>query len=690
MKRFLLGFLLFGISYIASSQKTWDGGAITSNWNDAANWLPDGVPVSTDNVVLDNSSVAGSYAVNLPPGAVTVTVNTLTITPSGVNTITLTLPSANTGNPGLSVSGPGDALVLNNHGILINSSGAAAGDGVSITNTFRINNGGHYTHNTNTGNVGIVSQLSTAVGTELGEFEFDSPGASDIPALNGANYGSLILSSVAAGGSKTYIGGGAAACNVRGNFNLNTGVTFSISMSANFIVQQNYIQATSSTFNLQSSTNNNTVQVAGSLTNDGIITQSSTGIPTLELNGSANQSVSGAGSIQNSVSFKMNNSFGATLNSPLSLPYNLTLTSGIITTTAANLLTLVDNATVTGGSTSSFVSGPITKLGDDAFTFPVGVGAIYAPISMITGTGETIGDEFRAEYKRTNPQSVYGASYLGGINHISFVEYWTLDRIVGTSSKTIVLDVHQTSFCSVPATTFVSRFNGAQWTNEPSAAFGFGPCLPYQCGTIISNFAINSFGPFTLATSDPISINPLPVKLISFDVIKRSSSSSLLNWALAECCSKNARFEIQKSSDGKTYATQFTVQGSETNRFYNLTDDQLGKGITYYRLKIIDENGTVKYSKVAVIINDSKGLVITAVLPNPVQENATLAVSSAKKETTRFEIYNISGIRVKSWTSIVNEGNNTIQASLSDLRAGVYHITASTPDTKAVFRFVKQ
>ena len=125
-------------------------------------------------------------------------------------------------------------FVLNNHGILINSSGLLPAmafllqilsvlimeDIIRIIQTrkcrYRFRN-------------------STAVGTELGEFEFDSPGASDIPALNGANYGSLILSSVAAGGSKTYIGGGAAACNVRGNFNLNTGVTFSISMSANFI-----------------------------------------------------------------------------------------------------------------------------------------------------------------------------------------------------------------------------------------------------------------------------------------------------------------------------------------------------------------------------------------------------------------------------------------------------------------------
>ncbi len=35
-----------------TSGKTWDGGALTNNWGDAANWNPDGVPSPTDNIDL--------------------------------------------------------------------------------------------------------------------------------------------------------------------------------------------------------------------------------------------------------------------------------------------------------------------------------------------------------------------------------------------------------------------------------------------------------------------------------------------------------------------------------------------------------------------------------------------------------------------------------------------------------------
>jgi hypothetical protein len=36
--------------------KTWDGGASSPNWNAAANWSPDGVPATTDDVVFDATS----------------------------------------------------------------------------------------------------------------------------------------------------------------------------------------------------------------------------------------------------------------------------------------------------------------------------------------------------------------------------------------------------------------------------------------------------------------------------------------------------------------------------------------------------------------------------------------------------------------------------------------------------------
>jgi hypothetical protein len=50
-------------SNVTSAQKTWDGGAGTSNWGDGNNWSPNGAPTITDAVTLTNNN---AVIVNIP------------------------------------------------------------------------------------------------------------------------------------------------------------------------------------------------------------------------------------------------------------------------------------------------------------------------------------------------------------------------------------------------------------------------------------------------------------------------------------------------------------------------------------------------------------------------------------------------------------------------------------------------
>jgi len=53
LKALILIFMVCLMQGEASGQtKTWDGGAGTNNWADSANWNPDGIPTSTDDVSL--------------------------------------------------------------------------------------------------------------------------------------------------------------------------------------------------------------------------------------------------------------------------------------------------------------------------------------------------------------------------------------------------------------------------------------------------------------------------------------------------------------------------------------------------------------------------------------------------------------------------------------------------------------
>lgn len=55
-----------------TNQKTWDGGASTANWGDAANWSPDGMPLSPDNV---NFTGANTIDINVAGACNNLTLN---------------------------------------------------------------------------------------------------------------------------------------------------------------------------------------------------------------------------------------------------------------------------------------------------------------------------------------------------------------------------------------------------------------------------------------------------------------------------------------------------------------------------------------------------------------------------------------------------------------------------------------
>ena len=93
--------LLFVIFNSKAQPVTWDGGASTSNWSDANNWNPNGVPTSTSdvtigdnfNVVVNSDVVCNSLTISTGSNISSLTINSGSLTVSGATTI-----SANSNN----------------------------------------------------------------------------------------------------------------------------------------------------------------------------------------------------------------------------------------------------------------------------------------------------------------------------------------------------------------------------------------------------------------------------------------------------------------------------------------------------------------------------------------------------------------------------------------------------------------
>ncbi|NNE29738.1 MAG: T9SS type A sorting domain-containing protein, partial [Saprospiraceae bacterium] len=127
----------------------------------------------------------------------------------------------------------------------------------------------------------------------------------------------------------------------------------------------------------------------------------------------------------------------------------------------------------------------------------------------------------------------------------------------------------------------------------------------------------------------------------------------------------------------ETIAVLNSTGGNVPRSYFFL--DETAKATNYYRLKIVDKDGSYEYSFVAVgntDCGDSNGGGMT-LFPNPMQEGTKpLKVRFyADKEFTKFFITNNLGIHVKYYDLETDLGWNNIHLDLSDLPAGVYYIT---------------
>jgi hypothetical protein len=693
MKKYLLIGLAMPFLTARGAVITWDGEGADGLWNNSVNWTGNVLPSPGDDVILDNSFVISNYTVILPAGNSSVTIRSLVINPQGAFTITLILPATNTADPGLLISGAGDALILNTAAVLKNASGATTGSGVNITNTFRINNGGRYIHSTGRANASIVNQLSTAAGTETGIFEYDVPVAGYTISLTGRTYGSMVLSAVTRGSNVSYTGNGSTPVRIRGELKINSQATLNSGMSADFIVQKNLVMSTGAVFNCQNGTNNNLVKIAGDLFLQGTITKTGAGLPILELNGSVNQHINGMGAIAGNITLRINNPAGISLDSPLRLPYNLNLVNGRVITSNANLLTLADNAVCSGATANSFIEGPLKKEGDDDFTFPVGKGQIYAPVKLVAASAASTTDQFTVEYIRNNPQSSLGINYPSAenINHISFVEYWNISSNTGSSvSKSVTLTLTCESFCKTSADLFIAAYDpvATHWLNKGQSgiSFSYPAACPVNLAGTITTGPVNSFSHFTVGSSLPYQDNPLPIDLISFNAVNQEGFS-LLTWEIGEETDQ-IQFEIERAGEDKIFETIGRMNGTKISRNYSFTDNSIPKSIYYYRLKWKKYGELSAYSRI-VAVNHNSGLLVS-MFPTVASSSSILSFVSIREQPVELIIWDILGyIRIKKMLH-VPRGNSTTNLFFDILPKGIYQLIATTSDgKKEVIRFMR-
>lgn len=337
---------------------------------------------------------------------------------------------------------------------------------------------------------------------------------------------------------------------------------------------------------------------------------------------------------------------------------DITFTNGLLTTSATNLLIIGDNVLSAGGSATSYINGPVRKIGNDGFTFPTGKSGIFSPIRI--SAPAVVTDAFDAEYFVADPATAGYPSTTRetSLKDVSTCDYWILNRTTGTSNVQVGLTWNRATGCYGFTNTFflaVARWDGTQWTNA-----GMTFTTDNGATGTVNSPTVSSFSPFAIGSQ----AFPLPVKLLSFKA-DWVSSNVHLNWVSSSEVN-NDHFTLERSGNGIDFKNLTQVpskwQGMKTS--YSYVDELPLPGISYYRLKQTDLDGTTVTLETIAVVNPYLESSFT-VYPNPAS-GRIIQFSEPTYGTIKTQ-YNEKVIELSGQTSI----------EINSLSPGVYIVTNS-------------
>ena len=176
----------------------------------------------------------------------------------------------------------------------------------------------------------------------------------------------------------------------------------------------------------------------------------------------------------------------------------------------------------------------------------------------------------------------------------------------------------------------------------------------------------------------------LPVELIGFSGTAKECSYAL-SWSVAE--EENfSHYEVEKSADGRYFTTLSRVESGR--RDYTLTDES-AKGQAYYRLKMVDLDGTYVYSSLLAAKTECGRNSLISLYPNPVGKSQTLQLDFAEPLTTAttFTVFSTDGRKLLDRAAAGTSGR-TASLNIGVLPAGTYFLRVVSGGQAEVRSFV--
>jgi len=378
---------------------------------------------------------------------------------------------------------------------------------------------------------------------------------------------------------------------------------------------------------------------------------------------------------------------GTTLTNSGTVSNSLTLVNGHLLTTAANTLTLAPGAVLLGETSAHYVKGHVVQTQALSGSVPVDFGQ----------TGFTLnpgGQSFPLTVDRRAgllTKNVSQGQNLAGTNQSidrvwSFSSPSTITTPVTVSLSWLSDNDNGLSLTSTNTQVWRSDNNGGQWVKQNTAGDGTARSMS------MSITQLNSL--YTVSTTSA----PLPVELLRFAATNVGGTGELA-WQTAS--EENSAFmEVQGSSDGQRWQVLGQVRGAGTSpdaHVYAFTDPQLsryGSAQVYYRLRLVDRDGSAGYSPLVSVRVEPGALVAFGVRawPNPFAAGLRVQVQSPAAGDVELTVLDGVGrvVLTRVVAGLLAGSQELGLAEAGALPSGSYTLLARQGERLATLHLVRQ
>lgn len=179
--------------------------------------------------------------------------------------------------------------------------------------------------------------------------------------------------------------------------------------------------------------------------------------------------------------------------------------------------------------------------------------------------------------------------------------------------------------------------------------------------------------PIPVQIVDSLIATPISLKSLSGNYIAGSVN---LNWYAVNDISVS-NYIVQRSNNGINFENIKSINAlNKAGELSYSFKDQITSNIqnAYYRLLIIDHDGTYSFSKIIVVKAIGEKAYSLISYPNPVHKTMTIQINATKSQNVSLKIINTLGKQVHNESIQLNVGGNLITLDAGKYTPGNYFI----------------